>query len=1102
MSFLAAGAFVLGTAITKAACSIWLGDVKLIESLGHEIADEAVQRLRTSKEKRQFKRILEQTAERVADRIERLVEQEFAGLPENEKSAAIDAVVETLRNAQLTDEDLFKTDLDAGFLFKYLLSEQGPTRWGLSAPACQFYQLVLRESARYLIEVTRALPGSGMGALEELLRRETQVLALLQEVLDRLPASRGVYDFEADYKQLVAHRLDRIEFFGASLSEASRKYPLSVAYLNLQVSGELLFDEKGGRSRHPTTASARAEDALAASRRLFVRGQAGIGKTTLLQWIAVHSARRGFSAELQDWRDTVPFFLPLRRYAAQPLPRPEEFIADIGGHILEEMPARWTHRQLREGRAIVLIDGVDELAPERRDEVRTWLSELVTAFPDSRYVITSRPAAVPADWLGTNNFDVAELEPMTAEDTTVFVRRWHAAMRDDRAEDTEECAQLLTYESNLLAQLDRQSHLRRLASYPLLCALLCALHRDHQAQLPDTRMELYSTALTMLLDRRDKSRGIDTGPEVSVTKKTLLLQELAFWLILNDYTEAPIADAARQMGKLLTRMAGVGSDGAEMLRYMLERSGLLREPAQGRLDFVHRTFQEYLAAKAAVDDDHLGLLINNAHLDNWREVIVLAAGHASKAKRSQLLRALIDRADRDTDDRLLLVCVACLETSPELAPEIRGRIEAAAQRLLPPRTRADADVLVGLGEMGLDLLATATPNNREEFAHTISVAGRVGGQAGLSLIESLSPQASGPARIHLMTAWRHFESAEYARRVLRSHTNIEISRPEQLAALPEFTRVKHVSISTLRMGSRPELGVLRTLPHLRSLALRVEESPDLTEIADLPLEILSVLRTSRINEPSLDLSSLAKSSSLRHITVNGLRTHGLMGLTHATSLERLQLSGVSVRELAHLTQLTGLRDVRLTGASGLTTLHPLSFLTTPESLKIHFNVLDDISSLVPWHASLRYLAIDVGANTDLSPLAELRELRRLNLESMGGVDVSVIPLGRLKYLDLVSHRAVDLAPLHEARQLHHLYIDMPGPIDLTPLAGREGLWIAVPHNVAVIGADRLAPSSRVTTMGPSRLPSASAPVSYDRAGYGVRLAQAPVRVWRGRPSRP
>jgi predicted NACHT family NTPase len=49
----------------------------------------------------------------------------------------------------------------------------------------------------------------------------------------------------------------------------------------------------------------------------------------------------------------------------------------------------------------------------------------------------------------------------------------------------------------------------------------------------------------------------------------------------------------------------------------MERSGLLREPAAGRVDFVHRTFQEYLAAKAAVDNDEIGQLVANAHDDQW-----------------------------------------------------------------------------------------------------------------------------------------------------------------------------------------------------------------------------------------------------------------------------------------------------------------------------------------------------------------------------------------------------------------------------------------------------------------------------------------------------
>jgi hypothetical protein len=71
---------------------------------------------------------------------------------------------------------------------------------------------------------------------------------------------------------------------------------------------------------------------------------------------------------------------------------------------------------------------VDELPEGRRDGVRRWLRSLIADFPDARYVITTRPAATPADWLGADDFTVAELEPMPRADVPVYVRRWHAAM--------------------------------------------------------------------------------------------------------------------------------------------------------------------------------------------------------------------------------------------------------------------------------------------------------------------------------------------------------------------------------------------------------------------------------------------------------------------------------------------------------------------------------------------------------------------------------------------------------------------------------------------------------------------------------------------------
>lgn len=179
--------------------------------------------------------------------------------------------------------------------------------------------------------------------------------------------------------------------------------------------------------------------------------------------------------------------------------------------------------QLRSGRALVLIDGVDELTEVRREETRRWLRELVATFPAARYVVTTRPAAVPSDWLGRDDFDVAELEPMSAVEVPVFVQRWHEAMRE-QCDTDEQQAELTAYEKRLLGALATQRHLRSLARFPLLCALLCALHRDRRGQLPGNRMELYDVALQMLLERRDRERQLDRGPVLSRTDKTLLLR--------------------------------------------------------------------------------------------------------------------------------------------------------------------------------------------------------------------------------------------------------------------------------------------------------------------------------------------------------------------------------------------------------------------------------------------------------------------------------------------------------------------------------------------------------------------------------------------------
>jgi len=1068
-------AIALGTAVAKAACGIWLGDNKFGTELGTTMIDLVGKRLST-REERQYRRVWERAAEEVADRIEPLVTHEFHGLPENERLAATEAARLTFDIVALTEADLFAQDLDAGYLCRHLRT-QDPDRIrvaGLSAAGGDLYNLLLRECCSYAVEIARTLPQAGVTGVTELLRRERQILDDLHNVLDRLPARRGQADFERDYRQLVANRLDKIEFFGATVTESSRRYPLSVAYLNLMVSGDFVIrrpdalsepSERAGGVRTPV---ARVNDVLATTSRLFVRGQAGLGKTTLLQWIAVHSARGTFGDRLDDWNGTVPFFVPLRRHAGGELPSPEQFLTEVGRHISDEKPQGWVQQQLRAGRGLVLVDGVDELPEDRRNDAQHWLQELVSAFPSARFVVTSRPAAVPTDWLGQENFDVVELAPMTPADVPIFVMRWHEAMRK-QCSFPDERILLGEYELQLLDSVAAHRDLRQLASYPLLCALLCALHRDRRGHLPSNRMELYEVALHMLLERRDQERSVDTPLSLSRTDKSLLLRDIAYWLIRNGWSSAPADRVRSRIETKLRTMVQITSTPADVYRELLERSGLIREQVEGETDFVHRSFQEYLAAAEAVAVDDIGVLVANAHTDVWTDVVVMAAGHASTARRADLLGGLLDRGAHEVKsavrDALRLVAVACLETSPELPSDLRKDIENAATTLLPPRTMTAAKALSRTGGFTLDLLVRSRPAAVEEIAATIRAIAEIGDPASLPFLARFGRDRRRSVTKELLRAWPQFDYEEYARVVLvefplpRGH--LEISEPGLTRGLPHIRALRQL-YSTYE-HSRIGLEFLPRVPQLTHLITQELSITTLEPVANSSLEAIS-LNNGSADLPPLDLTSLAAAESLEEIKIWSRPVANVGSITRLPRLRGLRLDHLGTLEAVdELSTLTDLSELGIGNIADLTNLRPLAFLRAPSVIGVNnCPIVEDLGYLERWSESLTGLSLRSLDDLDLHALSGLHSLSFLDVQGS-----NVRGFAALRDLPEVEEvwLSHDRADLGELRDIAHVRLGVTGParstVDLTSLAGRSGVRITVHRAINVIGADLLGKGSSV-----------------------------------------
>ena len=299
-------------------------------------------------QQRKLVRQLEDLADQIAERLRPVYEQDFRDLPENERAAALLAVVDALQGADLTDATLFAVDVDARKLARLVRERVPVRRAGLAEPAERLYDAVLDESCMALVQVVKHLPAFEPRALAELLGRFSQVVNDIGEVLHRLPrttldapsGSEHDGEFRARYLTHVSETLDELEQFGIDVRRYKPRTLVSVAYLSLQVSTDSrrrgrgdLPDERwfidGRRTVTSGSSSLRAEAALAESPRTLLRGDAGSGKTTLLQWLAVTAARSGFSGPLVDWNGSVPFLVRLRSYADQPLPRLEQFLTGV-----------------------------------------------------------------------------------------------------------------------------------------------------------------------------------------------------------------------------------------------------------------------------------------------------------------------------------------------------------------------------------------------------------------------------------------------------------------------------------------------------------------------------------------------------------------------------------------------------------------------------------------------------------------------------------------------------------------------------------------------------------------------------------------------------
>lgn len=878
---------LLSGVLVKTAFALWSGDNKLGEVLSGDLTEMIKGKVQGRIEQRKILTRFASLEEIVADRLLSALAGEYRSVPENDKNAAVYEVALTIEAASLTNRVLYEQDLDPRYLERHIRgSNQECNRViaSLGPNAGALYSRLLAECCAYIIEIADKLPKRQYGdAFAELLHRDRQILARIKEVLDRLPVSDGTLHgsdaIDVAYRQRVVQHFDKLEMFGLDFS--AKQYSLSIAYVNLRINESDVPD---------SLAEAPFEMHLAQRRRILLTGRAGSGKTTVLQWLAVRASRADFTGEAAKLNGCHPFFLRLRHYVDQPLPTPEQFMDRVAPLLAPEAADGWIRMTLRHKTSLILIDGVDELPEARRASIAEWLQELVSLFPHAYFVITSRPNTVEEDWLRGLEFTAASLDPMHPALIKQFIRQWHQAMREWEVTDSGE-GNLHSYEAALLETLDQDPHLRSLADTPLLAGLMCALNQHLKAQLPKRRGEIYEKALVMF-DQRDKARGITSfDATLDFSAVAHLLGQLALWMVRNGALDVRQEVAQDVFATAALHLTLDRQNSSGLYRHLLVRSGLLREPSAGRVDFVHRTFEEFLAARALVMTDSIGEIVKNASDDQWSQIVILAAGQTNLDQTGRLLGALIKPGKRERQRRRRhMLAVAALAEVRAVDPGIRQSIEHVLAELLPPKTMEQAESLGQAGPIVMQVLQKHRPYDTATANATIRAVTGFADDAAMDIIRGVATMPDVDVLNELLRAWMYFDLGEYAKTVLSTPTidrlhitagnhhllpllhNVEflahlrIDCDEVDVDLSVLGECRALEILYLSNGDARSLSLPRAFPNLRKV--RLDRWLSLSDMSALSKVDAPHLRALDIFQcPSVVFTNLEKMSGIQEISL-------------------------------------------------------------------------------------------------------------------------------------------------------------------------------------------------------------------------------------------
>ncbi|MFD4643295.1 NACHT domain-containing protein [Lentzea sp. NPDC058436] len=556
-------------------------------------------------------------------------------------------------------------------------------------------------------------------------RRDLYTAATNNSVLlKRLRSSARIHAFAARMREQVAALHSRIRMPHIGVSR-------SVRYDQLYV--------------EPALASKSDFRIGAPGERVLVQGDPGAGKSTLAAKFAHDVA--------VDGSGRVPFLLVLREFTTsfgeggRDLPHYLEKVCQAPYNV--KPPQDAVEYLLRTGRAVVILDGLDELVQtELRRRVVSLVEGFAHLYPLVPILVTARKIGYEDAPLSTDLFVSSQIAEFDDHQVAAYVSRW---FKLDEATSPAEQDQLIS------SFLEDSTQISELRGNALLLTLLCAMYSSDR-YLPHNLAQVYERCALMLFEQWDSKRGIDL-PLKFHGRLRGAVQHLAWNVFSATESGKPqtrtkvVNTLAAYLDKKLDDHDESVAMAEEFLAHCTGRAWILADvgatESEPQFGFTHRTFLEYFAAEYLVRTHRTAealWAVLKPNVEQWDVVaqIVLqlyernVEGGADELLAEALSRGGLGFAARALhhvapSDRLVRsITIAALEQFVLVPPGIRtttrvdtAMMDAPLQDCVHASSRLNRQViertlidhlgsLIAQGELGTTLVINAL-HDRHEF---------------------------------------------------------------------------------------------------------------------------------------------------------------------------------------------------------------------------------------------------------------------------------------------------------------------------------------------------------------------------------------------------